>query len=140
VAAKKAEFLVLEIEKTALPPLDSASAASVVSLQSHPGFQYLLAKLRVQRAALKHALETQRQKELKDFEFLQSGANWCNWLQVQLDEAVKLTQQPKPRNATAYEREAFEQLRSQLDVVGVGSRATTPGEVGPQAREVAPNE
>lgn len=138
--ANKPEFKILEIEKAQVPPLDAASAASVVSLQSHPGFQYLLAKLRVQRAALKHALETQRQKELKDFEFLQSGANWCNWLQVQLDEAVKLTQQPKPRNATAYEREAFEQLRSQLDVVGVGSRGTTLGDVGPQAHEVATNE
>ena len=119
---------IIEIEKRPVPELDASSAAAVATLQNHPGFLYLLAKLAAQRAALREALVKNRHKEIRDVEFLQSGANWCGWLEDQLSAAVALQNRPQPRVAKPYEEEAFEQLRRRIDVVGLqSSQETTPG-------------
>lgn len=128
----KTVFKVIEIEKQTVPELNGASAMAVASLATHPGFQYLMAKLKFQRAALKDALEKTRHKTLNDVEFLQSGANWCNWLQIELDKAVSIVNNPKPRVARAYELEAFEQLKGNVELVGLQRTDNGTGEVSPQ--------
>ena len=124
----KTSIKVVELEKQpGVPELDSASAVAVASLQTHPGFQYLLAKLRFQRASLKEALVKNRHKDLKDVEFLQSGANWCGWLQEQVEHAIGVVNRPVQRPARDFELEAFERLRNQIDVIGADSPHTTAG-------------
>ena len=123
--AKITGLKVIEVEKYAVPDLDPASAAAVATLGKHPGFQYLLAKLRFQRAALREALVKTKHKEIRDVEFLQSGANWCGWLEEQLAAAVGLVNKPASRPTREFEREAFERLLSQIDVVGVAKEPTT---------------
>ena len=117
---------VIEIERLpGVPELDAASAGAVATLQNHPGFQYLLASLRHQGALLKSALAGSRHKDIRDVEFLQSGINWCGWLQSQLEKAVGITNRPTPRPAKPTELAQFEQLLNQIDVVGKGSQSTT---------------
>lgn len=124
---------VIEVEKSTVPELDKGGAYAVAALKGNPGFEYLLAKLRAQRALLREALVTQRHKELKDVEFLQSGANWLGWLEDQLNKAVGIVNAPKPRNARPYELEAFEQLRGNVELVGL--KQTDNGLAsGPQAQ------
>lgn len=115
----KSQIKVIEVEKLVVPPMDQGGAAAVATLKNHPGFQYLLAKLAAQRAQLKDALVKTRHKSLTDVEFLQSGANWCDWLQVQLEAAVGILNQPQPRAPRDYEAEGFEEMRRRIDVVGV---------------------
>lgn len=120
---------IVEIEKQlGVPELNEASAASVASLRDHPGMQYLLAKFRLQAAALKTVLTTQRQKDLNDVEFLQSGIAWCSWLQQQLDKALQIQNQPKPRPARPQELETFEELSSRIDWVGASKRPNGRGD------------
>jgi len=133
--AKKA-VQVIEIERAgAVPELDPASAQAVASLRNHPGMQYLLAKLSAQRAALREALVKNRHADLKDVEFLQSGANWAAWFQQQIETAIGILNRPQPREAFPYEQEAFEQLQRRIDVIGGGSQVTTPGRKSPTRAE-----
>jgi hypothetical protein len=129
----KLSIKVVEIEKKNVLKLDEKSVAPFVArLKDDPGFQFLVAKLEAQRAALRSALETNRHKTKEDFEFLQSGINWCGWLQSQVETAVGILNQPAPRPARAYEMEAFEQLRHNVELVGLQTNATSVGDVTPQ--------
>ena len=129
-------YKIVEIEKSShLPELDSASAGAVVTLREHPGFNYLLAKLRLQRSLLQASLGTKRHKDIRDVEFLQSGIVWCGWLQEQLEKAIEISTKPAPRPAKPYELDAFEQLHRLIDVVGTGgSQETTPEFTGTQSQ------
>jgi hypothetical protein len=124
---------VIEIEKSSVPAdMDRGGAYAVAALKGNPGFEYLLAKLRVQRALIREALVKNKHKEIRDVEFLQSGANWLGWLEDQLNTAVGVVNAPKPRATRAYEAEAFEQLRGNVELVGLRGVDNGSGEVSPQ--------
>lgn len=119
MAKAKVAIQVIEVEKlVGVPDMDAGGAQAVAGLEHHPGMQYLLASLRFQAAALKSALYKNRHKDLKDVEFLQSGINWAGWLQAQIERAVGITKTPQVRAARPAELDKFEQLLSQIDVVG----------------------
>ena len=128
MAKTKLDVKVVEIEKIhGVPELDASSASAVATLRDHPGFQYLVTSLRHQAALLKTALAKNRHKDIRDVEFLQSGINWCGWLEEQISKAVGLQNRPAPRPARASELDEFERLLNQIDVVGASQQATTPG-------------
>lgn len=108
--------VVVEVEKSPSPPETPESISAVESLRSHSGFQYLLKKLRYQRARLHAELDQNRHPDLRAVEFIQSGIHWCNWLQSQLNFAHE--RYLSMRESTATESLFFDQLRSQLDLVG----------------------
>lgn len=127
------KFKVVEIEKKHVSKLDEKSVAPFVSrLKDDPGFQFLMAKLEVQRALLRDSLEKNRHKSQADFEFLQSGLNWCSWLQQQVETAVGIVSQPQARPARAYELEAFEQLRQNVELIGLQRADNSLADVPPQ--------
>jgi hypothetical protein len=134
--AKKPDFKIVELERVPnVPELNNTNAAAVAALRDHPGFQYLLAKLRLQKALLQTTLSTKRQASLRDVEFLQSGIVWCGWLEDQVSKAVGIQNRPQARPARVPEIEAFEQLQRLIDVVGVeSSQETTPGFTAPQGQ------
>ncbi len=126
MAENSKNFLVVEIEKPyVLPELDQGSAAAVATLGSHPGFQYLVAKLKNQSALLKSTLAKKRQDSIRDVEFLQSGIVWCDWLEDQVHAATTMlnAKRPEPRDPRPAERETFERLLSQIDVIGASEAA-----------------
>jgi len=73
--------------------LDKETAQSVAALRHHPGFVYLREKLAQQSADLDAKLH-ERQTDLREVDFLQSGIFWCGWLNRQL-ESITLAQVPK---------------------------------------------
>jgi hypothetical protein len=112
--------LVVEVDKPRdLKTFNDADVKeSVVSLQSHPGFLYLLAKLRFQRNALESHLKRQKQETMQEVDFLKSGIAWAGWLEDQLNTAIKFRTVKPPQEAEAEEIELFNQLSKMLTQVG----------------------
>jgi len=115
----KSKYLVVEVEKPRpSAQLDPELATSVASLQHHPGFQWILNKLSLQRAMLATTLQQQRQETMADVEFLKSGIAWTGWLEDQLRLATSFgKRQSVPQEALDYEQQAFEQVARNLDIV-----------------------
>lgn len=110
-------YQIVEVEKPVpVPPLDENSSQAVATLQAHPGFQYLLAKLRLQRSALKTILTTQRQHSLTDVEFIQSGIAWTGWLEEQLNAAIGFKAAP-PTDSLESQRIAFEEALGRIEIL-----------------------
>jgi len=107
---------IIEVEKASSPPETPETIASVESLRGHGGFQWLLKKLRYQRARLQAELNGTRHEDLRAVDFLQSGMFWCNWLQQQLDFAHE--RYSATREALPTEDKFFEQIAAQLEYVG----------------------
>lgn len=114
---KKPLVLILEVEKGArVPGLDKDSAQAVASLQGHPGFLYLLAKLKFQNEVLKSTLQSRRHENIREVEFLQSGIAWTNWLRDQLEGAVNFKTAPVT-DASASEQTIFEESQRMLQIL-----------------------
>lgn len=127
------EYRVVEVERPRPLAENSEADATLVTLQHHPGFQRLLAKLRAQRYLLETTLKRTRHSSLSEVDFLQSGIFWSNWLETELDRAVLAKSPSKPTPALAIEREAFEQAHALLEVIGDQdwqSQAATPESSG----------
>lgn len=108
---------IIEVERPrVIPPQEAEVSKSIATLQGHPGFQYLVEKLRIQRAQLRSALCNQRQESLTNVEFLQSGIAWTGWLEEQLQRAVNF-QEPKPLEPERTEKEAFEEIQRFIEVL-----------------------
>jgi hypothetical protein len=117
-AAVARETLVVEIPAPRqIPQLDKDVASSVATLQGHPGFQWLLQRLRIQRAQLQSALSSQRQATLTDVEFLQSGIAWTCWLEAQLAKAVGYQEPRVPQAPYDAERDAFDEVSKFIEVI-----------------------
>lgn len=111
----------LVLERESPKPIkkpDAATQEAVIGLQFHPGFQYLLEKLRWQRALLVAALTQQRQDKLADSEFLKSGIAWSRWLEDQIATEVRLKSRPRPQIPTDFEAEALKQASAMIEEVG----------------------
>jgi hypothetical protein len=116
---KPAKLLVLERE--APKPIekpDGATQEAIISLQYHPGFQYLMEKLRWQRSLLVTALTDQRQDKMADVEFLKSGIAWTRWLEDQISTEIRLKTRTRPQIPTDFEQEALAQAKSMIEEVG----------------------
>ncbi len=116
----KPKYLIVEVDKPReVGLLDKEMAASVASLREHPGFLYLLAKLRYQRAMLRAHLERTHQTSISEVDFVKSGINWCGWLEEQLAKAAKIeTERPQLPPMEAEEL-AFQEVSKMLEVIGI---------------------
>ena len=114
----RTRWRIVEVEKPRpLAELDDEGRKSVRALGAHPGFIYLLAKLRLQRHALEERLRNSRHAKIQDVEFIQSGIHWCDWLASQLHRAVMESDKPA-QPAMPPETEAFEEMRRLIEAVG----------------------
>ena len=86
---RQVEIQVVEVEKAQrVPALDENIAQSIKTLQGHPGFLYLLAKLKFHRNVLRDQLASTRQESMADVVVLQSGVAWSGWLQNEMETAI----------------------------------------------------
>lgn len=121
----KPRILIVEVDKPReVALLDPEMAKSVASLREHPGFLYLLAKLRYQRAMLRAHLERTRQEKLSDVDFIKSGINWCGWLEEQLSKAAKIEIERPQLPPLAAEEAAFQEVSRMLEVIGTETSST----------------
>lgn len=94
-SSKKSTPKVIEVEVPRKAPLFSKEIKeSLAALPGHPGFEYLLNRLKFEQAVLATKLKNERHESMRDVEFLQSGIFWTNWLRGQLDKVVF---RPEPR-------------------------------------------
>ena len=115
----KETIKIVEVEKPR-PAIKETSETleSVLSLQHHPGFLYLLNKLRYQKAVLVANLVNERQATVQDSEFLKSGIAWTGWLESQLTQATKLKNRQLETQPEPEVLDAFRQIQRQLEIVG----------------------
>lgn len=90
---------------------------SVATLSSHPGFVWLVNRLKFQREALKSRVALERQTKIEDVIFLQAGIYWAGWLE---QEIARLTTKLPQRKLDPFEEElaAFKELDSAIERVG----------------------
>jgi hypothetical protein len=116
----KTNYLVVEVERprplTDLKKMKDGEAA-VASLQGHPGFEYLLAKFRVQKALLERSLRSELHQDLNSVLRLQAGVFWSGWLEEQLTQA-KNRQDRTAQTPAAEELKLFNEIQAALTKVG----------------------
>ena len=108
---------IVEIEKgTKLPELTGDLKESLRALQHSPAFQYILARLRHQGAALNNTLREGMQLTETQIRFLQAGLYWTSFIEK---DFAKLTQTvPQARPATDSEAEQFREIQRNMELVG----------------------
>jgi hypothetical protein len=114
----KTKILVVEVEPgRRIPDLDEDSRQAVVSLAHHPGFRYLMAKLKFERAVLQSKLVKERHSDIADVAYLQGGVHWLGWLE---DFVRKETQSVLNRHQDASHAEelAFKEAMAAYEEVG----------------------
>ena len=111
-------YKIVEVEKPrTLPALASEEVrAMLATLPSNPGWQYILERLRLQKAVLEQTLKNKRHEKLEEVYSLQAGIYWAEWLDA---EMARLTQKAAAieSDTTDFERDAFQQIDSMLERV-----------------------
>lgn len=117
-AVNKIEYKVVEIEREAkLPPVTADLRESIKTLQYHPGFQYLIHKMRYEKASLAKYLHEGFNLSEKELHHLQAGIHYIGWIEGEL---ARLSAAPASvvRSAAQEEREVFDRMRSSLELIG----------------------
>ena len=108
---------IVEVDKGQRPvPMTEEIARSIQTLQGHPGFLYLLGKLKFHRGILKEQLSTVRQDSMANVLMLQSGIAWSGWLQTELELAINF-RASAPSAPSRDELTLFEEAQQQLEVL-----------------------
>jgi len=113
----RVKHIKVEVDKgTQLPPLSNDLKESLRTLSHNPAFQYLITRLKLERAGLKHQLENGFTLNETQLKFLQAGIHYSGWLE---DTISRLTHTPRPavHEATADEQELFNQHLAALEVI-----------------------
>lgn len=112
------DYKVIEAEAHGpLPTLTPELKDSLRALQGHPGFQYLLHRLALERAVLRSSLETGFRLTEREMAHLQGGIYWSGWL---VNTSKHLTSVPKApeRQATNVEADLFARTSEALELIG----------------------
>lgn len=91
---------------------------SLASLKDHPGFIYLISRLRLQRAALESALKFSKHENFERVLDLQAGIRWMMWLENQFLLAIQHPDREESRDPNAEELEALALALANIEGVG----------------------
>lgn len=115
----KPSFQVVEVEAPRKPQaITEDLKQSVLSLSHHPGFMYLLTRLRYERSLLETTLKRTRHTDIREVDFLQSGIAWAGWLDDFLSRLVTVSKRSQPTSATPEEIAAFSEAIAAIEQVG----------------------
>lgn len=112
----KIEYQILEVDRHNDKQLGSNS--DIASLANHPGMVALLARMRIQRAAIEGLLRNGKHHDLSEVTKLQAGVLWLSWMEKQVNLAVGRQQESKPRDPFEIERRELERIAEALQIVG----------------------
>ena len=109
--------LLVEVERGQRPEVPNKDLRqSIIALKLHPGFDYLLRKLRFQRAFLEAKLRSEHHKEIREVDFLQSGIGWLNWLESQIDFETN-KKEAEPVHTVSHEQKLFEEVNRSINAL-----------------------
>lgn len=114
----KSQYIVVELEKEIAPQeITSELRESAKTLQFHPAFSYIMHRIKAEKAMLQKYLHEGFTLPEQQLHHLQAGIYYLEFLDRELR---KLTSMPSSisREATSLEREEFEKIRANLDLVG----------------------
>jgi hypothetical protein len=112
------QTLVVEVDRGQRPEVPGKDLReSIIALKLHPGFDYLLRKLRFQRAYLEAKLRSEHHKEIREVDFLQSGIGWLNWLESQINFETGKKDASEPTQPVSYERKLFEEVNRSINAL-----------------------
>lgn len=99
-----------------LPELNGDLKESLKALYNHPGFQYLLQRLRFQKAAMESTLREGINLTEIQLRYLQAGIFWAS----QLEKDISSLTQSRPTQREAFPDEAteFAKIRQGIELVG----------------------
>lgn len=100
-----------------LPELTGDLRESLKTLSLYPAFQYLLQRLRFQKAAMETTLREGINLTETQLRYLQAGIFWAG--QMEKDITVLTQSSPNSRPAQEDEHAEFEKVRQNLDMVGL---------------------
>lgn len=110
--------VVVELEpQKRIPELDETTRQAVLALSTHPGFQYLLARLGVERAALESQLKRLRHSSIREVDALQLGIFWAGWLEDQLRRETRVQKSIPTKRLNPEEDSAYQAALSAYKVV-----------------------
>lgn len=110
---------ILEVEAgKRIPPLDETTRAAVTSLDSHPGFQYLIAKLRIERAIIESRLRSERHTDLASVAYLQAGVKYSRWLEDEVSRELQVKPRSAPSPLTLEEQAIYNAALATYEEVG----------------------
>ena len=121
--APEIKLMLVEVPKPLERLEDTPETSTAVkTLQHHPGFQFLLRKLRLQGQLLETKLRRDRHDNMHDVEFIQSGIHWISWLELQLrkelHQPTSLTPvEPNPKESGDLHA-AMKEIMQGVEVVG----------------------
>lgn len=111
-------FKLIKIEVPDSAEVSAEGRKSLATLGNHPGFRFLLAKLKLQRAALEAKLKYEPHDDLKTVIRLQEGIRWMMWLENQFMLAINHPTKEKSRDPNADELEALQRSLDAIEGVG----------------------
>lgn len=108
---------IIELEKgSRLPELTGDLRESLRTLDYHPGFQYLLQRLKISKAGILSQLEEGLSLTEVQLRYLQAGLYWAGWLEK--EHTSLATKRPPTRQATEDEEAEFRAIRESIELVG----------------------
>lgn len=111
------KYQVVEIEKgSKLPELTGDLKESLKALAHAPAFQYLLMRLRYQRALIQNSLNEGLNLTETQIRFLQAGAYWTAQIEKDFNKLIQST--PVTREALVNEESEFRKMQESLELVG----------------------
>lgn len=110
-------LLVVPVDATKRPePASKEIRESIMSLQFHPGFQWLMNKFRFQSAVIESKLKREEHSDLKKVYLYQAMLGALSWHEQQVLAEVGRTQ-VQTTSAKPYEQELFEQVRESIEQI-----------------------
>jgi hypothetical protein len=100
------------------PSLDPGGRLALAGLAEHPGLNFLVNKIRLQRAALESGLKYGDHKSMNDVLTIQAGIRWLTWVENQFLLAVERPGNVTSRDPNLDEYAALEQALSYIEGVG----------------------
>jgi hypothetical protein len=100
---------------TKLPEITGDLKESLKALGNHPAFNYLLQRLRFERAAMQTALNEGLTLSETQLRYLQSGIYWAS--KLERDHTLLTQSKPVTRPATDDEADEFRRVRESLTLL-----------------------
>lgn len=96
---------------------ESVDQATLAALWTHPGFQFLVKKLRIQRRMLEQQLVNGTHTDIRSVDRLQAAIAGAKWMENQV-AATFNKEQRKERDMTTEEEQLFNQSLANFIEVG----------------------